>query len=146
MSGPAHPRAMEPPKPGRTRAAPPQTPGSWPSHPRMRLYTLFGLTGVLYLLVGFACLRLVWALGAGPQRFDQVLASQAHPLYIAFHALTLAAVIFVGVRFLRLFPKAQPAQIGPLKPPSGPVIQALLYLIWGGLTVVFAAILSGAMF
>jgi len=146
MAGPAHPRAMEPPKPGRTRTAPPQTPGSWPSHPRMRVYTLFGLTGILYLLVGFTSLRLVWALGEGPQRFHEVLASFGHPIYVAFHALTLAAVVFVGVRFLSLFPKAQPANIGPLKPPPRPIIHAMLYVVWITLTVVFAAILAGAIF
>jgi fumarate reductase subunit C len=112
----------------------------------MRVYTLFGLTGVVYLLVGFVALRLVWALGAGPERYAQVLASYGNPLYIAFHAITLVAVVFVGVRFLRLFPKAQPANIGPLKPPPGPVIHAMLYVVWIGLTVVFGAILSGAIF
>ena len=146
MAGAAHPRAMEPPKPGRTRTAPPQTPGSWPAHPRMRVYTLFGMTGVLYLLVGFVALRLVWALGAGPQRFEAVLASYAHPLYIAFHILTLSAVVFVGVRFLGLFPKAQPARIGPLKPPPGPVIHVMLYVMWIGLTAVFGGILAGVIF
>ena len=146
MAGAAHPQAMAPHKPGRTRTAPPQTPGSWPSHPRMRVYTLFGMTGVLYLLVGFVSLRLVWALGAGPQRFEAVLNSYAHPLYILFHALTLAAVIFVGVRFLGLFPKAQPAKIGPLKSPPGRVIHAMLYAIWVGLTVVFSVILAGGIF
>jgi fumarate reductase subunit C len=146
MSGPSHPKAMQPPKPGRTRTAPPQTPGSWPSHPRMRVYTLFGLTGIVYLVVGFTALRLVWALGAGPERYEAVLASFGHPLYLAFHALTLASVVFVGVRFLGLFPKAQPAQIGPLKPPPGPVIHAMLYVIWIGLTVVFGAILAGVVF
>lgn len=146
MAGPAHPQAMAPPKPGRTRTAPPQTPGMWPSHPRMRVYTLFGLTGVLYLLVGFVSLRLVWALGAGPQRFEAVLDSFSHPLYIIFHAFVLVSVIFVGVRFFRLFPKSQPAHIGPLKPPPGPVIHTLLYVLWVGLTVVFAAILAGGIF
>ena len=37
---------MAPHTPGSTRTAAPQTPGSWPSHPRMRLYTLFGATGI----------------------------------------------------------------------------------------------------
>jgi fumarate reductase subunit C len=112
----------------------------------MRVYTLFGLTGVLYLLVGFVSLRLVWALGAGPQRFEAVLSSYSHPLYVLFHALALVAVVFVGVRFFGLFPKAQPANIGPLEPPPQPVIQAALYAVWVGLTVLFAAILAGGIF
>lgn len=146
MAGPAHPHAMAPPRPGRTRTAPPQTPGSWPSHPRMRVYTLFGLTGIVYLLVGFVCLRVVWALGAGPQRYEAVMTNLGHPLYVIFHAITLASVIFVGVRFFRLFPKSQPAQIGPLKPPPGPVIQGMMYAIWALLTIAFAAILAGGIF
>lgn len=146
MGGPANPNAMQPRKPGRTRTAPPQMPGSWPSHARMRIYTLFGLTGVIYLMVGFVCLQLVWALGAGPQRFEEVLTGFGHPLYIAFHAITLVGVVFVGVRFFRLFPKAQPANIGPLKPPPGPVIQVMLYAVWLGLTVLFGLILSGGIF
>jgi len=146
MAGPAHPRAMMPEKTPSTRVAPPQTPGSWPSHPRMRVYTLFGLTGLVYLLVGFVTLRLVWALGSGPVAWDDALLSFAHPLYIAFHVVALGAVLFVGVRFFRLFPKAQPASIGPLKPPPAGVIHGMLYLIWIGATLLIAAVLAGVIF
>ena len=146
MAGPAHPNAMSPAKPGPTRTAPPQTPDSWPSLSRMRVYTLFGWTGVLYLLVGFVALRLIWNLGEGPEAWDAALASLGHPLYIVFHLLCLVSVIFVGVRFFRLFPKAQPARIGPLKPPPRPVLHAMLYGLWIGVTVLFSAILAGVMF
>ena len=50
MAGPAHPQAMSPSNPGRTRTAPPQRPDTWPGSPRTRLYLLFGATGLLYLL------------------------------------------------------------------------------------------------
>ena len=68
-----------------------------------------------------------------------------HPLYLAFHALGLVSVLFVGVRFFRLFPKAQPPRIGPAKPPPQPVILGGLYAAWLGVTLLMAAILSGGL-
>jgi fumarate reductase subunit C len=51
-------------------------------------------------------------------------------------------VIFVGVRFFSLFPKAQPAKIGPAKPPPRAILHAMLYAAWvvvsGGLALVMA--------
>ena len=146
MAGAAHPGAMAPPTPGRTRTAPPRQPASWPSHSRMRVYTLFGLTGIVYMVAGFVCLRVVWSLGQGEAAWQATMASMSNPFYIAFHWVTLVSVIFVGVRFFRLFPKAQPARIGPAKPPPRPVIHAMLYAVWIGLTALFVAILAGGLF
>ncbi len=146
MAGPANPRAMAPHTPGPTRTAAPQTPGSWPSHPRMRLYTLFGATGIVYLLVGFVALRVVWNLGEGPEAWAAVLEQLENPIYIAFHALALGSVVFVAVRFFRLFPKAQPAFIGPVVPPPRPILHAMLYAAWIGITVILSAILAGVIF
>ena len=142
----AHPKAMSPSTPGSTRTAPPQTAKGWYSQPRMRTYLLFDATGLVYLLVGTVVLRLVWALGSGQQQYEALLTQFSHPLYIAFHALTLAAVVFVAVRFFRLFPKAQPPRLGPAKPPPGPVIAAMLYAGWLGATVVLGTILAGVIF
>ena len=143
MASASHPEAMAPPKPGKTRTAPPRTPGSWPTSRRMRIYTLFGATGLVYLVVGFLILEMIWALGSGPDAWSAQIARLYNPFFIAFHFLALVSVIFVGVRFFRLFPKAQPARIGPAKPPPAPVILAMLYAVWIGLTVVFSLILSG---
>ncbi len=143
MAGFSHPAAMAPSRPGSTRTAPPRTPGSWPAHPRMRLYTLFGATGIIYFLLGFLVLRFVWALGAGPDAWHAAVAGLANPIYIAFHALSLVSVLFVGVRFFRLFPKAQPARIGPVRLPPRPLILASLYLVWIGTTVLFSGVLAG---
>jgi fumarate reductase subunit C len=137
---------MSPKKPGKTRTAPPQMPASWWSHPRIRTYLLFDATGIIYLLLGLVALRVVWALGAGPEIWDATMASLSSPLYIAFHVLGLASVIFVGVRFFRFFPKSQPPKIGPAKPPPQPVILAGLYVAWIGVTLLFAAILAGGIF
>jgi fumarate reductase subunit C len=137
---------MAPAKPGPTRTAPPQRPAQFPFAGRYRAYTLFDSTGVIYLVLGFLALRAVWALGDGEAAWTAVLEGFRHPLYLVFHALALAAVIFVGVRFFRLFPKAQPPRIGPLRPPPAPVISAMLYSAWVGVTLLFAAILAGGLF
>ncbi len=142
----AHPDAMAPAQPGKTRTAPPQRPPQFPIQGRYRAYTLFGWTGAIYLLCGFLAIKAVWALGDGAAAWNAQLASYAHPIYVAFHAFALLCVVFVGTRFFRLFPKAQPPRIGPVKPPPGPVILAMLYACWIGVTGVFAAILAGWVF
>ena len=146
MSRPAHPHAMQPARPGRTRTAPPMLPDKFPFAGRYLAYTLFDLTGLIYLLVGFGVLSVVWALGSGPEAWQAMRDLIARPGLIAFHAFELACVVFVGVRFFRLFPKSQPARIGPLSPPPGPVIHAMLYAVWLGVTVLFATILAGGLF
>ena len=146
MAGPAHPKAMTPKVPGKTRTAPPQMPASWWSHPRIRTYLLFDSTGIIYLLLGLVALRVVWALGTGPEAWDATIASLGSPLYVAFHVLGLVSVIFVGDRFFRLFPKAQPPRIGPFKPPPLTVIHIGLYVAWVVVAVLFGAILAGGIF
>jgi fumarate reductase subunit C len=143
---PAHPHAMQPSRAGRTRTAPPSLPDKFPFAGRYLAYTLFDLTGIVYFVVGFGILRLVWALGSGPEAWQAVQERNARPGLIAFHVFALACVVFVAVRFFRLFPKAQPPRIGPAKPPPGPVIHAMLYAVWLGVTLVFATILAGGLF
>ena len=137
---------MAPEKPGPTRTAPPNRPPQFPFAGRYRAYTLFDATGVIYLLLGFLALRVVWALGDGGAAWRAVLATFEHPLYLAFHALALVSVIFVGVRFFRLFPKAQPPLLGPVRPPPAPVITVMLYAAWIGVTLLLTAILAGGLF
>ena len=146
MPRPAHPHAMQPRRPGRTRTAPPQAPPKFPFAGRYRAYTLFDWTGLIYLLLGFLALRVAWALGSGPEAWNDVIADFENPIYIAFHVLALAGVVFAGVRFFGFFPKAQPPRIGPFKPPPRPVILGGLYAVWVGVTVVFSLVLSGALF
>ena len=146
MAGPAHPHSMAPPKPGRTRAAPPQMPASWWNTSPMRTYLLFDATGIIYLLVGFVAIRMIRALAEGAGAWQAAMQSLENPIYIGFHLLSLISVIFVAVRFFRLFPKAQPPSIGPLKPPPGPVIHAALYAVWIGVTVVMSLALAGVIF
>ena len=146
MARAAHPHAMQPATPGKTRTAPPMAPPKFPMKGRYRAYTLFGWTGVLYLLVPLVALRAVWALGTGEAAWNDIMAQFAHPLYVAFHMLSLVAVLFVGARFFRLFPKAQPARIGPAKPPPQPVILGMLYLAWYAVSGLLAVIFAGGLF
>jgi fumarate reductase subunit C len=142
----AHPHAMAPSKPGSTRTAPPRMPREFPMQGRYRAYTLFDATGVVYLLLGLLALRLAWALGDGPVAWNAAMEGLRNPLYVAFHALAFVSVVFVGVRFFGLFPKAQPPRIGPLRPPPQPVITAMLYAGWIGVSVVLTLILAGGIF
>ena len=146
MARPAHPHAMAARNPGRTRTAPPRLPPEFPLRGRYRAYTLFDATGLVYLLLGLLAVRLARALAAGPAAWEAAMASYRHPLYLAFHATALVAVVFVGVRFFSLFPKSQPPRIGPLAPPPAPVILGGLYGAWILVTVVLGAILAGGLF
>jgi fumarate reductase subunit C len=137
---------MAPPKPGRTRTAPPQTPRTWWGSKRILTYLLFDATGILYFLLGFGAIAWFRALAAGPEAWEAHRAAMATPGMIALHALCFASVLFVAIRFFRLFPKAQPPMIGPLKPPPGPVIHAMLYGVWFVITVVLGLILAGGLF
>jgi len=142
MARPADPHAMTPSKPGRTRTAPPQLPDDFWTRPRMRTYLLFDATGIVYLLVGLVALRVAWALQSA-EAWNALQRSFANPGYVVFHLIALASALFVGVRFFRLFPKAQPAHLGPAKPPPRPVLHAMLYAAWGGVTLVLLAVLGG---
>lgn len=146
MARAADPHAMAPAKPGPTRTAPPRMPPEFPLRGRYAAYTLFDATGAVYLLLGLLALRLVWALGAGEAAWGSAMESLRHPLYLIFHALAFASVIFVGVRFFRLFPKAQPPRIGPLRPPPQPVIHGMLYAAWILVGVLLTAVLAGGIF
>jgi fumarate reductase subunit C len=143
MSRPSDPKAMTPRKPGSTRTAPPSVPDDFWTRPRMLVYLLFDATGIVYLLVGLVALRVATALGGGQAKWDALMTSFASPGYLIFHAIALVSALFVGVRFFRLFPKAQPARIGPAKPPPPAVLQAGLYAAWIGITVVLLAVLGG---
>ncbi len=144
MAQPANPRAMSPAKPARTRAAAPMKPGNWPSSSRYRTYLAFDFTGVVYLVAGLLIVRAIFALAGGEASWNAEMATYASSGFLIFHAFALACVIFVGVRFFRLFPKAQPPKIGPASPPPRPVLHAALYVVWIGVTLVLGAILGGA--
>jgi fumarate reductase subunit C len=132
---------MAPARPGRTRTAPPRMPDQFPFRGRYLAYVLFDATGALYLLAALVALRVIWALGSGEAAFVAVQRQLARPGAVLFHALALAGVCFVAVRFFRLFPKAQPPRIGPLRPPPERAIAGLLYGAW----VAVAALLSFAL-
>jgi fumarate reductase subunit C len=137
---------MAPARPGRTRTAPPRMPREFPLQGRFRAYTLFDATGVVYLLLGLLALRFAWALGSGEAAWSAAMESLENPLYLAFHALAFVSVVFVAVRFFRLFPKSLPPKVGPLRPPPQPVILGMLYAAWIGVSLFLTAILAGGIF
>jgi fumarate reductase subunit C len=146
MAGAAHPEAMAPRKKGPTRTAPPQTPATWWSAPRIRTYLLFGATGGVYLLMGFVVLRIAWALGKGPQAWDMALSSLSNPLYIGFHALVLVSLVLVGLRaFGKMMPKMQPRG-GPLPVLPASTVRAVIYGAWAVVTLLMVLVLSGVIF
>jgi fumarate reductase subunit C len=148
MARAAHPDSMKPSTPGATRTAPPMLPHQFPMTGRYKAYTLFDATGLVYLLAGFVALRAVRALVAGPAAWAAFQQDMQHPLYVAFHLVTLISVVFVGVRFFRLFPKAQPTRVGGVRLPlpPAPVIHASMYVAWIAVAGLFAAILAGRVF
>ena len=107
------------------------------------IWLLFGqgiLIGTILLTGWVLAVGLLVPLGIAP---DGAL---ENPIYILWNVFALLCVIGVGVRFFRLFPKAQPPRIGPLKPPPGPLIHAGLYAAWLAVTLLFSAILAGGLF
>ncbi len=146
MARNAHPGAMAPSKPGRTRTAPPQLPDKFPLRGRYLAYTLFDWTGLVYLFLGFMILADVWHLGSGEDAWNRSLAGYRGLISVVFHLIALISVIFVGVRFFRFFPKAQPPRSGPFKPPPQSVILVMLYAVWIGVAGTLACILSGGIF
>jgi len=121
-------------------------PSTWWSAPRIRTYLLFDATGIVYYLVAFLAIAMVQALARGPEAWDAIMQRLQNPAYILFHLISFVSVVFVAVRFFRLFPKAQPKAIGPMKPPPGNVIHATLYVVWLGITAIMTAILAGWIF
>jgi len=143
---PAHPHAMQPSKPGSTRTAPPMRPAKFPAGGNYLRYMLFDATGIVYMLAGLVALGIVWQLGNGEAAWAAQMQRLSNPIYVLFHLVCLASVIFVGVRFFSLFPKAQPPRIGPAKPPPAVVFFVGLYGAWIGITALLVAVLAGGIF
>lgn len=145
MSARARVDAMKPSRPGSTRTADPRPPDQFWTRGNYLPYVLFGSCGFLLYAVAFGVLRAVWVLGErDPAAWKALLASYAHPLYLVFHAFALVALTWFTFRFFRLFPKTQPARIGPAKPPPAPVILFALNAIFVVATLAAALVLAGA--
>ena len=140
----AHPQAMQPSAPGRTRTAPAQMPEKYPLGGRYLSYILFGASAFFFLAMGLLVLRLTWALGSGQEAWQALLEDFANPIYIAFHAVACVVFLWCAQRFLfKLTPKANPPKIGPLRRPPLVVFPLLLGLVWLGATAVVLIVVWG---
>jgi fumarate reductase subunit C len=111
---------------------------------RYRAYIAFGACGFFLMTVALLVLRTVWTLGHhDAAAWDALLASYAHPLYVAFHVLALVAVTWFALRFFRLFPKTQPPTVGPLRRPPDVFFAVALNGGFVLVSLVAAAILWG---
>lgn len=132
---------MRPARPGPTRTAAPQ-PG-FPQAKRYFGYLLFGLGGVVMLLVAFNLLRTAWALMEGEAAFRALMQSFTHPIYRGFHALAFVWLSWVALRFFRLFPATQPFRLGPFRRPPDAVLIAGLAGLFLAATAGITALLAG---
>jgi fumarate reductase subunit C len=111
---------------------------------RYRGYVAFGACGFFLMTVGLLVLRTVWTLGHhDAAAWDALLASYAHPLYVAFHVVALVATTWFALRFFRLFPKTQPPRIGPLRRPPDAFFAVALNGGFLLVSLIAAAILWG---
>jgi len=147
MSARARVDSMKPLHPGRTRTAPPVMPEQYWTRGRYLPYILFGACGFLIFGVAFDVLHTIWLLGShDPARWQAHLASYRHPLYLAFHFVSLVGLTWFGLRFFGLFPKTQPKTImGAPKPPDLFFTLALngAFVV---MTIAIVLILGGAIF
>ena len=112
--------AMKPARAGSTRTAAPRMPDQFWTRGRYLGYIAFGACGFFLMLVPLGLLRAAWILGSGDAAaWDALLASYAHPVYVAFHALSLLALVWFALRLFRIFAKTQPPKLGPFpRPPD----------------------------
>jgi len=134
---------MKPSRPGPTRTAPPRPPDQFPGGGRYRAYVAFGACGGFLLVSGLLILRAAWALGSGPQAWQELLEGFRSPLARIYHLAALVGIVWFTLRFFRLFPKTQPPRIGPAPSPPDAffsvalngaflVVSVLLVLVlWG---------------
>jgi fumarate reductase subunit C len=101
---------------------------------RYRVYMLREMT---CLLVGFYAFLTIFALAmlaAGPDQWNQFLASQQNKVMIAFHAFALVYFLFYQTfAWFKLAPKAMPVQLGEKLIP-GSIIVIGHYVAWAALS------------
>ncbi len=144
MARASHPDAMKPSKPGPTRTAPPQMPSGYPMHGPYLTYILFGATSFFFLSMALLVLRVVIALGNGPEAWQAVLTDFENPLYIAFHGVAFLVFVWAGWRFLiKLSAKVNPPKMGPLRRPPLAVFPPLMGILWLGASALVLIVLWG---
>ncbi len=114
---------------------------------RNRRYKVYMLREMTCLLVGFYTFLTIFALAAlaaGPDQWNDFLASQQNPAMIAFHAIALLYfLIYQTFAWFELAPTAMPVQLGEKKLP-GSIIVIGHYVAWAVLSA-FIFWLAGVM-
>ena len=137
--------AMKPSRPGPTRTAPPRMPDQFWTGGRYRGYIAFGACGFFLVAVGLVLLRAVWALGNGEAAWQALQQGFANPIYVVFHGVSLLALVWFSLRLFRVFPKTQPAKIGPFPRPPDAFFAVALNGAFVAATALGVALLWGAL-
>ena len=145
MAIPAHVDAMKPREKARTRTAAPMMAGNWwTKSARYRAYVAYAFAGVFFWLQALIFIRGLWALGTGEAAWIRFTEDLQNPLYIGFHVLSLAVLVWYGARtYFKLFTKTQPPKIGPMPRPPLAVFPPLLATVWIGATAALLVVLGG---
>ena len=145
MAIPAHRDAMKPRARGRTQTAAPMMAGNWwTANPRYRAYVAYAFAGVFFWLQSLIFIRGLWALGTGEAAWNNFTEDLQSPIYIGFHVLSLAVLVWYGARtYFKLFVKTQPPMMGPMPRPPLAVFPPLLAAVWIGATAALLIVLGG---
>jgi fumarate reductase subunit C len=141
----AHKDAMKPRGRTRTPTAPPMMAGNWwTKNPRYVAYVAYAYAGVFFWLQALIFIRGLWALGSGEAAWNAFLADLQNPIYVGFHVLSLAVLVWYGARtYFKLFVKTQPPKMGPLPRPPLAVFPPALAAAWIGASAILIVILGG---
>ncbi len=102
---------------------------------RYKVYMLREMTCLLVGIYAFLTIFALAALAAGPNQWNNFLASQQNPAMIAFHAAALLYFLFYQTfAWFELAPKAMPLQLGEKILP-GSIIVIGHYAAWAVLSV-----------
>ena len=95
-------------------------------------YTKFALRELSSVFVAFFAGVTLWqllALGQGPQAYGQFVGRLQSPWFVVLHAISFLFVLFHGVTWFNLAPKAMVVRLGGKRVPDA-VIVGLNYFAW----------------
>ncbi len=112
----------------------------WLKNQAYRDYMLRSATCIFVLLYALVLFWGLFALSAGEPEFNAWLALQQHPLFIAFHLVTLIAMLYHSKTWFMLAPKTIRLQLGATIV-NDKLIEGTMWLVWLIFTVILLALL-----